>query len=93
MAIDPSVAFDMVNHTKLISALTLSPVSSNTKRWLSADFKGRTACCHYNVTLSPSSPFIVMKASLRVLVIPYPIQLICLHIPLIRQPSYQLLCR
>ena len=36
MAIDLTKAFDMINHTKLISVLTLSPLSNNTKHWLSA---------------------------------------------------------
>ena len=36
---------DMVNHTKVIRALTLSSLSNNTKRWLSAYLKGRTASC------------------------------------------------
>ena len=39
LAIDVSKAFDMVNHTKLISALILSPLSNNTKLWLSAYLK------------------------------------------------------
>ena len=43
--IDLSKAFDMVNHTKLIRALTLSSPTNNTKRWLSAYLEGRTASC------------------------------------------------
>ena len=42
----------MVN-AKLISTLTLSPLSNNTKRLLSAYLKGRTASCRYNFTFSP----------------------------------------
>ena len=49
---DLTKAFDMVNHTKLIRALTLSSSSNNTKRWLTAYLKGRTAGCWYNFTLS-----------------------------------------
>ena len=54
MAIDLTKAFDMVNHTKLIRALSLSSLSNNTKRWLSAYLKGRTASCRYNSTVSRS---------------------------------------
>ena len=39
--IDLTKAFDMVNHTKLISTLTLSSLSNNTKPWLSAYLKRR----------------------------------------------------
>ena len=38
----------------LIRALSLSYLSNNTKRWLSAYLKERTASCRYNFTLSPS---------------------------------------
>ena len=44
----------MVDHTRLIRALTLSSLRNNTKRWLPACLKGRTASCRYNFTLSPS---------------------------------------
>ena len=54
MAIDFSKAFDMVNHTRLISALIFSPLSNNTKHWLSVYLKGRTVSCRYNFTLFPS---------------------------------------
>ena len=46
-------ALHMVNHTKLIHALTLSSLCNHTKRWLSIYLKGRTASCRYNFTLSP----------------------------------------
>ena len=52
MAIYFSKAFEMVNHTKLISALILSPLSNNTNRWISAYLTGRTASFRYNFTLS-----------------------------------------
>ena len=52
-AIDPTKSYDMVNHTKLISALTLSPLTDNTKRWLSVYLKGRTASDRYYFTVSP----------------------------------------
>ena len=42
------------NHTKLISALTLSSPSNYTKRWLAACTKGRTVSSRYNFTLSSS---------------------------------------
>ena len=45
-------AFVIVNHTKLIHALTLSYLSNNTKHWLFAYLKGRIASCLYNFTLS-----------------------------------------
>ena len=48
MSIDLSKTFDMVIHTKLISAFTHSPLRPNTKRWLSAYLKGRMACVRYN---------------------------------------------
>ena len=54
MAIYLTKVFDMVNHTKLISTLTLFPLSNNTKRWLSAYVKRRSASGQYNFTLSPS---------------------------------------
>ena len=60
----------MANRTKLICALTLSSLSNNTKRWLSAYLKGRTASCRYNFTLSPS--FHARVRSLRVPVYPLP---------------------
>ena len=44
----------MVNHTKLISPLTFSPLSNNTKRWVSAYLKGLTTSCRYNFTICPS---------------------------------------
>ena len=53
--IDLTKAFDMVNHTKLIRVLTLSSLSNNTKCWLSACLKGRSASYRYNFILSPSS--------------------------------------
>ena len=52
-AIDLIKAFDMVNHTKLIFAFTLSSLSNNIRRWLSAYLKGRRSSCRYNFTLSP----------------------------------------
>ena len=52
MAIDLSKAFDMVNHTKLLSALNSSNLPHNTLRWLSAYLKGRVASCRYNSTTS-----------------------------------------
>ena len=54
MSIDFSKAFDMVNHTKLISSLINTPLRPNTVRWLSAYLYGRTASCRYNNTTSPS---------------------------------------
>ena len=54
MAIDFFKAFDMVNYTKLISALILSPLSDNTKCRLSTYLKEHTASFLYNFTLSPS---------------------------------------
>ena len=47
MAIDLSKAFDMVNHTKLISALSSTNLNHNTLRWLNAYLRGRVACCRY----------------------------------------------
>ena len=40
-------------NTKIISALTLSPLCNNTKRRLSAYWKGRSASCRNKFTLSP----------------------------------------
>ena len=40
--------------TPLIRAFTLSFLSNNTKRWLSAYLKGLTASCYCNLTSSPS---------------------------------------
>ena len=54
MASDLTKAFDMVNHTKLISTVILSPLSNNTKRWVSPYLKEHAASCLYNFTLSPS---------------------------------------
>ena len=54
MVVDLIKAFDMVNHTKLIRTLSLSSLSNNTKRWLSAYLTGRTASCRYNFTVSRS---------------------------------------
>ena len=53
MAVDLSKAFDMVNHTKLISALNNTNLRHNTLRWLSAYLKGRVASCRYNDNTSP----------------------------------------
>ena len=53
-AFDFTKAFDMVNHIKLISALTLSSLSNNTKCWLSTYLKESTYSCRYNLTLYPS---------------------------------------
>ena len=43
----------MVNNTELIRALTLSSLSNNTKRWLSAYLKKRTTSYRYNFTPLP----------------------------------------
>ena len=53
MAVDLSKAFDMINHTKLISALINTNLRHNTLRWLSAYLKGRIASCRYNDNTSP----------------------------------------
>ena len=53
MAIDFSRAFDMVNHTKLITSLTQTTLPHNTVRWLSAYLRGRMARCRYLNTTSP----------------------------------------
>ena len=53
MSIDLSKAFDVVNHTKLITSLTNTTLRNNTKRWLSAYLRGRMASCRYNNTTSP----------------------------------------
>ena len=51
MSIDFSKAFDMVNHTKLITSLTQTSLPHNTVRWLSAYLRGRiTSCRHLNTT-------------------------------------------
>ena len=60
----------MVNHTKLIRALTPSSLSNNTKPLLSGYLKGRTASCRCSFTLS--SLFIPGIGSLRALVYPLP---------------------
>ena len=54
MAIHLTKALDMVNHTKLMSALTFSHLSTNTQRWLSPYLKECTASCRYNFTHFPS---------------------------------------
>ena len=46
----------MVNHIKLISALTLSSLNNNIKRCLSAYLKKRSASCRYNFTLYHNFP-------------------------------------
>ena len=46
-------AFNMINHTKLISVLILSLLFINTKHWLSAYLKGRLVNYRYNFTFSP----------------------------------------
>ena len=53
MSIDFSKAFDMVPHTKLLSALSQTTLRHNTVRWLSAYLRGRMACCRYTYTTSP----------------------------------------
>ena len=53
MSIDFSKAFDMVQHTKLITALSQTTLRHNTVRWLSAYLRGRMASCRYNNTSSP----------------------------------------
>ena len=52
LAIDLTKTFDMVDQTKLASALSLFPLSRNTERCLSACLKSHTASCRYNFTLS-----------------------------------------
>ena len=47
-SIDLSKAFDMVIHTKLISAPTPSPFRPNTKHWLSAYLQGWMTYVRYN---------------------------------------------
>ena len=44
MAIDLSKAFDMVNHTKLLSSLSSTNLNHNILRWLNAYRQGRVAC-------------------------------------------------
>ena len=43
----------MVNHTKLIIALSSTSLRHNTIRWISAYLKGRMARCRYNYGVSP----------------------------------------
>ena len=42
----------MVNHTKLIAALSSTSLRHNTIRWISAYLKGRMARCRYNYAVS-----------------------------------------
>ena len=44
MVIGLSKAFDMVNHTKLLSSLSSTNLNHNTLRWLNAYRQGRVAC-------------------------------------------------
>ena len=48
MAIDFSKAFDTVNHTKLLQAVSNSTLPHNTVRWLVSYLRGRSAFCRYN---------------------------------------------
>ena len=52
MAIDLSKAFDTVNHTKLIAALSTSSLHHNVIRWLSSYLRGRHAFCRYSEATS-----------------------------------------
>ena len=80
----------MVNHIKLIRALTLSSLSSNTNIHYLPTWKGEQPVA--DITLP--SPFFSCqgRGSSRRMYIPYLIELLCPHIPLIRQFSHQLLC-
>ena len=84
--------FNMVNHSKLVSAFTLSALSNKSKRWLSAYLKGRTTSCWYNFTISPS-----FHARVRVpqgtCISPTLFNFFFLHIPSVQQPSSQLPCK
>ena len=66
MEIDLTKAFDMVNHTKLIRALSLSSLSNNTKRWRSS--KGEQLVD--DTTLPSLDRSIPRRESLRVHVCP-----------------------
>ena len=48
MSLDLSKAFDLVDHTLLLSALNQSALDHNTVRWLATWLRGRTASCRYN---------------------------------------------
>ena len=78
-----SKVFDMVNHTKLIRALTLSALSNNTKRWLSAYTKKDEQPVADTTLLLPLLSCQSRGPSGRIY-IPYPIQLLCLHITPVR---------
>ena len=47
MAIDFSKAFDTVNHTKLLQAVSNSSLNHNTVRWLASYLRGRSVSCRY----------------------------------------------
>ena len=55
MAVDFSKAFDVVNHTALLSDIASTPLKHNTIRWVTTYLRGRTAVCRYNNTTSKSS--------------------------------------
>ena len=88
-SIDLTKAFDMVNHTKLFCALTLSYLSNNKKRWLSALLE--RANSQLPIQLFSLAIFSCQgNAPSGCMYIPYPIQLLCLHIPPIWRLSHQL---
>ena len=52
MSLDLSKAFDIVDHTKLLSAISNSSLDHNTVRWLATYLRGRTATCRYHQSTS-----------------------------------------
>ena len=47
MGINFSMAFETVNHIKMLQAVSSSTLNHNTVRWLVAYLRGRTASCRY----------------------------------------------
>ena len=52
MVIDLSKAFDTVNHSKLIEAISATGLHHNIIRWLSAYLRGKIASCRYKDAMS-----------------------------------------
>ena len=52
MAIDLSKAFDTMNYTKLIAALSTLSLHHNAVRWLSSHLRGYHASCKYSEAMS-----------------------------------------
>ena len=81
--LDFSKAFDTVNHTKLLQAVSNSTLNHNSVRWLVAYLRGRSAFCRYNRATSVCHAVRTGRAS-RISHLPPVLQLLRLFLSLQR---------